>query len=111
MAVNPFGWSTTAGSNTSPGGVSIAEGMAPAGVNNGMRSIMAGVKELIDIWSGAKTSGGSSNAYTLTSGLSLSAYAAGQRFTFEANHTNTGASTLAVDSLSAIAIRYVDGSA
>lgn len=34
-------WSTTAGSNTSVGGVSIAEGMTPGNVNNAMRAIMA----------------------------------------------------------------------
>lgn len=34
-------WSVTAGSNTSVGAVSIAEGMSPAGVNNAMREIMA----------------------------------------------------------------------
>ena len=36
-----FDWSTTAGSNTTVDGVSIAEGMSPANVNNAMRSIMA----------------------------------------------------------------------
>lgn len=34
-------WSTTAASNTDVGGVSIAEGMAPSGVNNAMREMMA----------------------------------------------------------------------
>lgn len=34
-------WSTTASSNTSVGGVSIAEGMTPGNVNNAMRAIMA----------------------------------------------------------------------
>lgn len=38
-----FGWFTTAGSNTTVGGVSIAEGMSPANVNNGMRAMMADV--------------------------------------------------------------------
>lgn len=40
-----FSWSTSAGSNTSVDGVSIAEGMAPSGVNNGMRAIMAVVRQ------------------------------------------------------------------
>ena len=34
-------WSTTAGSNTSVGGVSIAEGMNPSDVNNAIRAVMA----------------------------------------------------------------------
>ena len=37
-------WSTTAGSNTSVGGVSIAEGMAPSNVNNAMRATNAAVQ-------------------------------------------------------------------
>lgn len=101
MAVNPLGWSTTAGSNTTVGGVSIAEGMSPSGVNNGMRAIMAGVKEALDVIGGAKTTGGSADAQTLTTGMSLSAYAAGQAFLFEAGFTNTGAATLNVDAIGA----------
>lgn len=34
-------YSTTAGSNTAVGGVSIAEGMAPGNVNNAIRALMA----------------------------------------------------------------------
>lgn len=34
-------WSTTAATNTTVGGISIAEGMAPGNVNNAMREIMA----------------------------------------------------------------------
>lgn len=36
-------YSTTAGSNTSVGGVSIAEGMSPASVNNAIRAVMADI--------------------------------------------------------------------
>ncbi len=36
-------YSTTAASNTSVGGVSIAEGMAPAGINNAIRAVMADI--------------------------------------------------------------------
>lgn len=111
MAVTPTGWSTTAGSNTSVGGVSIAEGMSPSGVNNAMRAMMAGVKEALDVLGGAKTLGGSADTYTLTSGYALSAYAAGQVFLVEVNATNTGASTIDIDSVGAKAITRVDGSA
>jgi hypothetical protein len=41
-------WSTTPGSNTTIDGVNIAEGCPPGNVNNGLRSIMAGVAELRD---------------------------------------------------------------
>ena len=111
MAVNPVGWSTTAASNTTVGGVSIAEGCSPANLNNGMRAIMAGVKETLDVLMGAKTTGGTANAQTLTTGLSLSAYAAGQAFVFKAGATNTGATTLVLDSLAAKAVTTNDGSA
>src|SRR3990167_1133510 len=112
MPVNAYGWSTTAGSNTSVGGVTVAEGMAPGGVNNGMRAIMAGVKEVLDAISGAKVTTGSGNAYVLTTGLSISALAAGHIVVFEANHTCTAAgSTIAVDGLTAVDIKRVDGSA
>lgn len=40
-----FDWSTTAASNTTVDGVSIAEGMSPANVNNGMRAIMSLVRQ------------------------------------------------------------------
>lgn len=111
MAINPLGWSKTAGSNTTVGGVGIGEGMSPSGVNNAMRAIMAGVAELVDAIGGAVTSTGSSGTYALTSGYSLSAYAAGQLFIFEANHTNTGAATLNVDTIGAKDIIRSDGNA
>jgi hypothetical protein len=39
-------WSSTAGNNTDVGGINIAEGMAPSGVNNAMREIMAQIKDM-----------------------------------------------------------------
>jgi len=54
---------------------------------------------------------GSSNAYVLTPSPSIGAYAEGQVLYFRANHTNTGASTLNVNSLGAIAIEWNDGTA
>lgn len=106
-------WSTTAASNTSVDGVSIAEGMDAADVNNAMREIMENVAAYRDLVGGAKTTGGSSNAYTLTSGLSMAAYQNGFLFAFEANHTNTGASTLTLDGIGggAKSFKRVDGSA
>lgn len=40
-----FDWSSTAGSNTTVDGINIAEGCPAANVNNGMRSIMALVRQ------------------------------------------------------------------
>lgn len=50
------------------------------------------------------TTAGGTTAYTLTSGLSLAAYVSGQSFLIKMNATNTGASTLNVDSLGAKSI-------
>jgi hypothetical protein len=104
-------WSTTAGSNTTVAAVSIAEGMTAANVNNGMRAIMAEAKAWADAVSGAKTSTGSADAYVLSTGLSIGTIAQGQWFAFEANFTNTGAVTIAIDTLATKAIRLQDGSA
>lgn len=54
---------------------------------------------------------GSSNAYVITTGLSLSAYAEGQEFTITPNFTNTGAATANVDSIGSKTIKIRGGSA
>jgi hypothetical protein len=105
-------WSTTAASNTSVDGVSIAEGMDAADVNNAMREIMENLAAYRDLLGGAKVTGGSSNAYTLTSGLTITSYQQGLLFGFEANHTNTGAATLTLDGIGggAKTFKRLDGS-
>jgi len=52
---------------------------------------------------------GSSNAYTATSSPTISGYVEGQVFFFEANHTNTGAATINIDSKGAKNIRKGNG--
>lgn len=103
-------YSTTAGSNTTVGGVNIAEGMQAGLANNGMRAMMADSKKWQLDWSGIVTAG-TSNAYTITSNQGISAYADGLRFTFRADRNNTGAATLNVDSRGAKALRKVTGGA
>lgn len=95
-----YDWSATAASNTSIGSINWAEGMAPSAVNDSARYEMADVAKWRDFLGGAKISSGT-NTITLTSGLSLSAYAQGQMFAFEAGAANTGAATLNVDSVGA----------
>lgn len=70
---------------------------------------MAALRRLYGDWNGALTSGGSSNAYTLSPNRTIAAYAAGINFTFLANHANTGAATLNVSSLGAKDIRDRNG--
>lgn len=50
---------------------------------------------------GAITTAGSANAYTLTTGLSLAAYVAGQSFDIKASFSNSGAATINVDGIGA----------
>lgn len=106
-----YGYSTTAASNTSAGGVSTAEGMNPGLVNNAMRGIMAEIAEFRNDISGSATTGGSANAQTLTTSSTVTAYSDGQKFSFVAGYTNTGATTLNVDSVGAKAIRKADDQA
>lgn len=55
------------------------------------------------------TSGGSANAYTLTTSPAVAAYAAGMEFEFKANFTNTGQATLNVSGLGAKTLMKWDG--
>lgn len=49
MAKNSFlDWDTVANNNTDVGGVNIAEGCAPSGINNGMRTQMAQLRSGVD---------------------------------------------------------------
>lgn len=99
-----FDWSTTASSNASVGSINWAEGMAPSAVNDSARYEMADVAGWRDLLGGAKISTGT-DTIALTSGLSISAYAQGMMFAFEAGGANTGAVTLNVDSVGAKAIK------
>jgi hypothetical protein len=48
MAKNKISeWSSTPSNNTDIGGIDIAEGCAPSGINNGIRELMAQVKDMI----------------------------------------------------------------
>lgn len=58
-------------------------------------------------WGGTST--GSSNAYVMSLTPAITAYAAGMRISFVANHTNSGAATLNINSVGATAIKKGDG--
>lgn len=48
MAKNKISeWSSTPANNTDVGGIDIAEGCAPSGINNAIRELMAQVKDMI----------------------------------------------------------------
>ena len=107
-------YSTTAADNDDAGtGVNWAEGQDPSTVNNSARGNMKDLADYRNLLGGAIASGGSSNAYTLASALNpaLAASTNGFLIAFEANHTNTGAVTLNVDSIGAVAVVRNGGAA
>lgn len=59
----------------------------------------------LDTLSGPITTGGSANAYTLTTGQTLTAYADKQSFWIKASFANTGAATLNIDAIGAKNLR------
>jgi glutamine cyclotransferase len=66
-------WSTTAGDNTDVGGVNIAEGCSPSGINNAIRTVMAQIADVPlrpQAWELIQTSTGSAAASAAITGLS-----------------------------------------
>jgi hypothetical protein len=100
-----FDWSKTAGSNTSLESVTWSDSMAPNQIDDGVRAIAAAIKKWQEDTGGGIATGGSANAYTLTTNSTLPSYAAGQFFVARASFSNSGAATMAVDGLAALKLR------
>jgi hypothetical protein len=101
-------YSEAAGGNNAASPNGAPEGMAPSGVNDTIREIMAAIKRDWNRSHPTVTSGGAANAQTLTYGAAPAGYFQGQRFCFIAGFTNTGAATLNVNSIGAKNI-FMDG--
>jgi len=86
---DPYALSTTASSN-SPSGATVIG----AGLDDNLRAIQAAVKSAISGLTGVA----GTNTITATAG-NVAAYAAGQFFVFVPANTNTGATTLNINSL------------
>ena len=97
-------YSVTADDNNATSPAGMPENMAPSGVNNSWRESFARVKRWYEDINGTKSTTGSSNAYVLAAARTVTAYAQGDAYLFRANHANTGAATLNVDSVGAVAI-------
>lgn len=100
-------WSKTASTNSSAdSSINWAEGQDPGSVNNSARSVMAATKKYAEDRDGGLAAGGTGNAITLTTNQVLSAghIAAGLTLSFRATATNTGATTLNVDSTGAVSV-------
>ena len=99
-------WSQTAASNSnSDATINWAEGQTPGSVNNSARALMAAVAKARDDWSGIINTGGTGTAYTITSNQGLTSLTDGFKITARMNAASGAAPTLAVDGLTAKAIR------
>ena len=105
-------WSTTAASNNAAAPDGFPESMAPSGVNNAAREVMAQVRRLAQqaLMSTWGPSGGGTNVYAVTPSIVWGSYVSGQTIRFRPNATNTGAATLDVSGLGALSIVTISGS-
>lgn len=103
-------FSTTPANNGSGvTGVNFAEQQAPSTLNDSSRALMARIAYWRDLLAGNVTQGGSSNAYTVTTGESYTAYSNGLRLLWKPNATSSGAVTLNVDGIGAKKVFRPDG--
>lgn len=114
-ALNVQAWSTTAASNDGADSTigTVANTSSPTSVDDWVRGIMAAVKKYVLDTDGGITAGGTADALTITTNRAISAahQAAGFSVRFKASATNTGAATVAVDSLTAVSIKRLNGDA
>lgn len=107
-------YSSTPADNDAAPPNGMPEGMAPSAVNDAGRDMMAEIRLLGDLARGPLhllTSVSGSDTIVGTATPAIAAYAAGQRFAFIAAGSNTGATTLNVNSVGAVAIKKGTASA
>jgi hypothetical protein len=105
---NIWAWLTTAaGNDTADSGINFVEGQDANTLNNSARGMMAAIKKWANVNSGNVGVAGTADAITITTGQTISSghQALGFRICFKAAFTNTGAATVAVDGLTAVAIK------
>src|SRR5262249_36106242 len=98
-------FSEVAANNNAASPNGAPEGMAPSGVNDTIREVMAAVKREWNRSHATIASTGSANAYALAYIMPPATYANGQQFAFTANFTNTGSATANINSLGAKTIQ------
>lgn len=91
IAVDPFTWSSTAGNNSPAGSTVIGTGL-----DDNLRAIQAGVKSFVEPLSGVA----GTNTVTATH-ATIATLTTGARFAFTPAATNTGATTLNINSIGA----------
>lgn len=87
------------------------EGMLGGAINNGARALEGLLARWYTDTDGSITASGSSNAYAITSNRTISGLVNNTVMAWTANHTNTGAATVALNGLTAKAIRRPNGDA
>jgi hypothetical protein len=103
-------WSETDASNNAATPNGWPEGQPPSSVNDCARMMMGAVKRFWGRINGTYVTTGAANAYVLTPAAGLSAYVAGERYSFRASFANSGPATLDISSLGAKTIkRFVNG--
>jgi hypothetical protein len=99
-------WSTTAAANANADtAINWAEGQPRASVNNSARSQMAAHAKQRNLLNGSITTTGSANAQAFTSGVGYTAVPTGLTVRLKIGATNTGATTLNMDGIGAVAIK------
>lgn len=76
-----------------------------SGLNDSGRAVMAALKRFWGRSQGRYASTGVANAYVLTPDVALSSYVTGERYSFRANFTNSGAATVNISGLGAKTIK------
>jgi len=107
-----FLWSRTpAGNATADSTCAFPEGMAPSALNDGMRGVMARLREFADDGAGAIVTTGTATAYGLASfeGFDTLAHLDRQVIAFTPHATSGTPATLNVDSLGARPLRLAPG--
>ena len=87
-------WSPTAVNNTDIGGINIAEGCAPSGINNAIRELMAQVKDM--------QAGTDSDNFAVGGNLTVTGTASGVTATFGDNTTKFATTAFVQAALAAI---------
>lgn len=106
-----YDYDTVAANNDGAPPDGAPEFMPYAEVNDTIREVMASIARWrVASQAATITTGGTSTAYTLTSGQSLTALADGMTFAFRPHVANGTSPTINIDGTGALAIRTTDGS-
>lgn len=103
-------YSTTAASNTTLGGITLADTLVPSNLDNAFRAAMADIRKALNDIGGKAVSSGT-DTITLATDSTVTSYFDGLCLAFIAGGANTGAATLNVDSVGAKAILKAGGTA